>query len=93
MKTTYKLLLLVRHQLGDFVLAGSQFFLVISELTNDELLFTSMELELLNNFLEQRDVVKPEVLIFCDKLRRAWDNHVSKFLVANIPIIGKCPEL
>lgn len=83
------MLLLVRHQLGDFILSSGQLLLVVSELTNDEFLFTCMQLEFLNDFLEQCYVVEPEVLIFCDELRRAWHNHVSKLLVANIPVIGK----
>lgn len=67
--STYKLLFLVRHQLGDFILASRQFLFVVSEFTNNEFLFTCVKLELFDDLLEKCHIEKSKILILCNELR------------------------
>lgn len=84
---THKLLLLIRHQFGDFVFASSHFFLVVGEVANDKLLLTGMQFELVDDFLEERHVEESKVLVLGDELGRAWNDHVGELLTAVGPIV------
>lgn len=86
------MLLLVRHQLGDFVLASRHVFLVVCEVANDELLLARVQLELIDDLPEQRDVPQPEVRVLRDELRRARNDHVGELLVAGSPIVENGSE-
>lgn len=84
---THKLLLLVRHQFGDFILASSQLFLVVCELTHNKLLLASVKLEFFDDLLEERHIEESEVRVLNDERRRSWHNHVGQLLKASVPII------
>lgn len=84
---THKLLLLVRHQFGDFILASSQLFLVVCELTHNKLLLASVKLEFFDDLLEERHIEESEVRVLNDERRRSWHNHVGQLLKASVPIV------
>lgn len=67
--STHELLLLIRHQLGDFILARCKFLLVVCEVANDKFLFARMKLELLGDLLEKRHIEESKILILCDERR------------------------
>lgn len=89
---SYKLLLLVGNQLGDFVLAGGQLLLVVREIAHDELALSRVQLELVHDLLEQRDVEQTVFLILSDELRRTGHDHVRDLLVRGVPVVELGPE-
>lgn len=88
---THKLLLLVRHQLGHLVLAGSQLLLVVHKVAHNELALAGMQLKLLGNLLEERHVEQAVVGVLLDELRRAGHDHVGDLLVVGQPVISHDP--
>lgn len=66
---TYKLLLLVGHQLSHLVLARRQLLLVVDKVTHDELTLTGVQLELLGDLLEERHIEQAIVGVLLDELR------------------------
>lgn len=87
--STYKLLLLVGHQLCHLVLARRQLFLVVDKVTHDKLALTGMQLELLGDLLEERHIEEAIVGVLLDELRRARHNHVRNFLIIGQPVVGQ----
>lgn len=87
--STYKLLLLVGHQLGHLVLARRQLLLVVDKVTHDELALTGVQLELLGDLLEERHIEEAIVGVLLDELRRARHNHVRYFLIIGQPVVGQ----
>lgn len=65
---TYKLLLLVGHQLSHLVLARRQLFLIVDKVTHDELTLTGVQLELLGDLLEKRHIEEAIVGVLLDEL-------------------------
>lgn len=86
---TYKLLLLVGHQLGHLVLARRQLLFVVDKVTHDELALTGVQLELLGDLFEERHIEEAIVGVLLDELRRARHNHVRYFLIIGQPVVGQ----
>lgn len=82
-----ELLLLVRLQLHDLVLAGGQLLLVVGELAHKELLLAGVQLELVSDLLEQRHRVQAELSVGGDHLGGPGHDHVRQLLVVRLPIL------
>lgn len=88
---TYELFLLVRDEFGDFVFAGGELFLVVGEVSNDELLLPGVQFEFFYDFFEQRYGEETVLGILRYENRRSRHYHVCDFFVPGVPLVERVP--